>query len=128
MLVLNFSHPITDAQRLELETITGQPINRLVDAMPHFVHDAPFAPQIRALVDQISLTAVEWQTLPILVNLPGYAPGAAALLAELHGRMGYFPAVIRLQPVAGSTPTTYAVGEIINLQTLRDEARRLRSA
>lgn len=126
MLLLNFSHPITDAQRTELERQTGQSITRLIEAMPHFAHEAPFAPQIRALVDQISLTAAEWQTLPILVNLPGYAPGAAALLAELHGRMGYFPAVIRLQPVAGSTPTAYAVAEIINLQAVRDDARQTR--
>jgi hypothetical protein len=126
MLLLNFSHPLTDAQRAEVETRTGQPITRLVETMPQFVHEEPFAPQIRMLLDRLGLTPVEWQTPPILVNLPGYAPGAAALLAELHGRMGYFPAVIRLQPVAGSAPTIYAVAEIINLQALRDDARQTR--
>jgi hypothetical protein len=126
MLLLNFSHPLTDTQRAEVETRTGRPITRLVETMPQFVHEAPFAPQIRTLVDRLGLTAVEWQTLPMLVNLPGYAPGAAALLAELHGRMGYFPAVIRLQPVAGSAPSIYAVAEIINLQALRDDARQTR--
>ena len=30
--------------------------------------------------------------------------------------MGYFPAIIRVRPVAGSTPPTYEVAEIINLQ------------
>jgi hypothetical protein len=126
LLLLNFSHPLTGAQRAELETRTGQFITRLVEVMPQFVHEEPFAPQIRTLLDRLGLTQVEWQTLPILVNLPGYAPGAAALLAELHGRMGYFPAVIRLQPVAGSSPTTYSVAEIINLQALRDDARQTR--
>jgi hypothetical protein len=61
-----------------------------------------------------------------LVNLPALAPAAAALLAELHGRMGYFPAIVRIRPVAGSTPPAYEVAEIINLQAVRDAARERR--
>jgi hypothetical protein len=57
------------------------------------------------------------------VNPPGLAPATAALLAELHGRMGYFPSILRLRPVSGTTPTRYEVAEIINLQALRDAAR-----
>jgi len=48
---------------------------------------------------------------------------AVTLLAYLHGLMGYFPAVIRLRPVEGSTPPQYEVAEVINLQAVREEAR-----
>jgi hypothetical protein len=82
--------------------------------------------QVRELVDRIGLSSTEWQTLPLIVNLPGYAPVAAALLAELHGRIGHFPAILWLRPVPDSTPTRYEVAEIINLQAVRDAARARR--
>jgi hypothetical protein len=56
----------------------------------------------------------------------GNAPAAFVLLAELHGRIGHFPALIRLRPLPGSTPTTYEVAELINLQAIREDARRRR--
>ncbi len=48
------------------------------------------------------------------------------LLAELHGRMGYFPAIVRIRPVVDSLPPRYEVAEIINLQNVRETARRFR--
>ena len=126
MLILNFSHPLTAEQVGQIETLTGQPAAEVRGEMPHFDHQAPLAEQVRALVDRVGLSAEAWQTRPLVVNLPGYAPAAAALLAELHGRMGYFPAILRLRPVAGSTPTRYEVAEVINLQTVRDQARHRR--
>ena len=47
-------------------------------------------------------------------------------LAELHGRMGYYPPVVRLRPVPDSLPPRYEVAEILNLQAVRDDARRKR--
>ena len=41
--------------------------------------------------------------------------------AELHGRIGHFPALVRLHPKSGPL-TTYEVAELLNLQTVRDEA------
>jgi hypothetical protein len=40
--------------------------------------------------------------------------------------MGYWPAVIRLQPLAGSTPPRFEVAEVINLQAVRDATRTRR--
>jgi len=45
------------------------------------------------------------------------------LLAEVHGRTGYFPTIIRLRPVAGVTPPQFEVAELLNLQAVRDAAR-----
>jgi len=43
----------------------------------------------------------------ILVNTPSLNFITAMLLAKLHGRMGYFPPIIRLRPANGSLPPRY---------------------
>jgi hypothetical protein len=123
MILLNFTHPLTDEQREQIERLTGQPIARVVEAVVHFDHDRPFADQVRALVDGLGLSAREWQTGQILVNPPALNTIAATLLAELHGRMGYFPPLIRLRPEENALPPRYQVAEIVNLQAVREEAR-----
>ncbi len=123
MLLINFSHPITAAQHAQLAYLTGQPIEDVRSQMPQFDADQPLADQVRLLVDTVGLSAEEWQTTPLIVNPPGLAPAAAAVLAELHGRMGYFSSILRLRPVPNTTPTRYEIAEIINLQALRDAAR-----
>jgi hypothetical protein len=126
MILLNFSHPLTGEHLAQVEALAGQAVVEVRDEMPQFDLQAPLGEQVRALVDRVGLTAVEWQTVPLVVNLPGYALAAALLLAELHGRMGHFPTILRLRPVAGSTPTCYEVAELIDLQSARDEARTRR--
>ncbi|HOH21459.1 MAG TPA: CRISPR-associated protein Csx15, partial [Anaerolineaceae bacterium] len=86
----------------------------------------PFAPQVEELVNHIPLTPRQLQTEPILVVLPALNFIAALLLADLHGRMGYFPAVLRLRPVPGSTPPAFEAAEILNLQQIRENARTTR--
>jgi len=49
------------------------------------------------------------------------------LLAELHGRMGYFPPIVRLRPVPNALPPRFEVAEIINLQAVREAARTRRN-
>jgi len=69
------------------------------------------------------LAPQEWQTASILVNPPSLNFITALVLAELHGRMGYFPPVVRLRPVKEALPPRYEVAEILNLQAVRDAAR-----
>lgn len=126
MILLNFSHPFTGAQRAQVETLTGQPITRLIELLPQFDEQQPFAPQVQALLVQLDLTPVQWQGEPILVVPPSLNFIAAALLAELHGRMGYFPPVVRTRPVADALPRRYEVAEILDLQAIREDARRTR--
>lgn len=126
MLLINLSHPLTDDQRVQIETLTGEPTTEVRHIPAHFDNAQTYPEQIRALVDEIGLTPEEWQTTPILLNPPSYNFAALALLAELHGRMGYFPAIIRIRPLPDSTPPRYDVAEIINLQAMRDAAREKR--
>jgi hypothetical protein len=126
MLILNFSHPLTANQLAKTETLTKRMVEQIVDIPVQFDNDKPFCVQVRNLIDQIPLTPKELQTQPLLVNLPSLNTITALVLAELHGRMGYFPPILRIRPIAGSSPTEYEVAEIINLQDARDDARKER--
>jgi hypothetical protein len=126
MILLNFGHPLTEDHLQHIQELAGQPIARVIDIHTHFDHRRPFAEQVAELVEALGFTARQWQTAAFLINPPALNLIAVTLLAELHGRMGYFPAVIRLRPVAGSTPPQFEVAEVINLQAVRDAARMTR--
>ncbi len=123
MLLLNFTHPLTADHLAQIATLTGQAVGRVVDVPTQFDVSASFVTQVGALVDGIGLSPAEWQTTPIVVDPPALNVIAVTVLAELHGRMGYFPPVVRVRPVAGSLPPRFEVAEIINLQAVRDTAR-----
>ena len=124
MTIINFTHPLTAPQTAALEQLTGQRVERVSEVKTQLDPAQPFGEQARALIEAIGLTEAEWQTLPLLINLPSHNVIAAVVLAELHGRMGYFPAVIRLRPIANVTPPQFEVAEIINLQAVRECARQ----
>lgn len=126
MLLLNFSHPITPAQQTQIEALTGQAVACAIDVPTQFDDQQPFPPQLATLLAQIDLTPAQWQSEPILVVLPSLNFIAAVLLAELHGRMGYFPPVVRTRPVADVVPRRYEVAEILDLQGMRETARKAR--
>ncbi len=121
--LLNFSHPLTADHLTQVEALTGQTIGRVVNVPVQFDVATSFVTQVGALVDGIGLSPVEWQTAPLLVNPPALNVIAVMLLAELHGRMGYFPPVVRLRPVVNALPPRFEVAEVINLQAVREQAR-----
>ena len=127
MILLNFSHPITPEQQAQVETLIGQKIEKIIHIPVQFEHAGPYLPQLVQVMEQIMLTPQELQSAPILVNLPSFNAIAALVLAELHGRMGYFPPVVRMRPVEGGIPPRYEAAEILNLQSVRDTARTRRS-
>ena len=82
-----------------------------------FDHNQPYLPQLARVMENISLTAQEFQSAPILVNLPSFNAIAALVLAELHGRMGYFPPIVRLKPIEDTLPMKWF--EYIHYKTAR---------
>ena len=125
MLILNFTHPLTAEQRSQIEALAHTSIEE-VRTIPVQIDQAePLEPQIIVIVDAVGLSSEEWQTRSLLINPPGYAPAAFVLLAELHGRIGHFPSLIRLRPKPGPL-TSYEVAELLNLQTIREAARKRR--
>ncbi len=127
MILLNFSHPLTAEQVEQIERLAGRAVSERVELPVQFDNYRPFLPQLEELAARIPVSPERLQTEPVVVNLPALNFIAALLLAELHGRMGYFPPVLRLRPVEGSLPPRYEVAEILNLQAVREGARRRRA-
>lgn len=126
MILLNFSHPLSPAQIADVERLTNQPVTELIDLPVQFENDSSFIPQLAELAERIPVEPARLQSEPTVVNLPSLNFIAALLLAELHGRMGYFPPVLRLRLVEDSLPPRYEVAEVLNLQAVRDAARKQR--
>jgi len=126
VIILNFAHPLTAEHIAQIEATSGEQVERVVEVPCQLDNAQPLAFQVAALADACGLSAEEWQTLAVLVNPPSLNFIAVALLAELHGRCGYFPAHLRLRPVPGSAPRRFEVAEILDLQGQRDSARQRR--
>ncbi len=123
--ILNFGHPLTEAHMAEIAAH--------IDQTPQVNHvqmqvdrKRPMAVLAQEIIEGIALSSEEWQTHPLIINPPGLAPLALALIAELHGRCGYFLPMLNIRPVEGAMPPRYEVAEIVNLQSLREEARTRR--
>ena len=122
ILLLNFTHPLSEQQREQIEELAGTPIDEVLTVAMQIDETEPLSPQITRLVDAAGLSNEDWDRRHILINPPGYAPAAFLLLAEIHGRMGHFPTFVRFRPKHGSV-TSYEAVDILNLQTIRDAAR-----
>src|SRR3712207_2692833 len=97
MLLLNYTHPLTTEQLARIVELLGR--SPEVRTIPVRIDQAlPLAPQVVALADAAGLTPEQWQSIPLIINPPGLAPAALALVAELHGRIGHFPTLLRLRP------------------------------
>jgi hypothetical protein len=123
MILINYAHPLTPAQLAQVEALTRQGVEQLVELRCQIDPQQPLLPQVTALVEAAGLSPEQWQTAPLLINPPSLNYIAVALVAELHGRCGYFPAMLRLRPVPESAPPQFEVAEVLNLQGVRDAAR-----
>jgi hypothetical protein len=126
--VLNFSHPLTDAQRRRIAALLNTPEDQLLEhrIQTQIERTKPLALEATRLADAVGWTPEAWQSAAFLVNPPGLSVAALAVIAEIHGRCGHFPAVVSVAPVPGSTPPEFAVSEVVNLQAVRDHARTKR--
>lgn len=125
IVVLNFHQPITPPQREQLEKVADAKVLDIIEppSLPVRLEEGrSFVEQARELLDEMALTPEEWRTLPLAVNLPGFAPLAAVLVAQLQGRMSRLPHILRMRPTAADR-TMFEVAEVIELQRARDEAQ-----
>ena len=126
MILLNFSHPLSAEQLLIAESLVSSKFTSIIDIKTHLDHQTSFPSQVKKLVGDITLTSQQWQNSKILLVPPSLSIVSCILLSDLHGRMGYFPAVLRVKPVPGSTPPVFEPAEVLNLQAIRDASRENR--
>jgi len=121
--IINFAHPLTKENLREIEALAGYAVLEVIDAPSQVDLERSLEPQLSSLLDGLGLSPKEWQTSPLLLNLPSLSCSAAVVLALMHGRTGHFPPVLRLAPATGSVVTRFKVAEILNLQAIRERAR-----
>jgi len=126
MHIINFSHPLTQSQVLEIGSTTKLQAESVRDVRVQFDLLIDFVPQVIEMLDGLGVSPDQWQTEAWLLVPPSLNFITAILLAELHGRMGRFPTIVRLRPVAGTLVSTFEVAEIINLDSVRNAARMRR--
>ncbi len=122
MVLLNFGHPLTSEQVRAAREMTGSDLAVIIDVAVWLDLDKPIQPQLEDLIEKIA-GHVDLRNEPCLVSLPGLNIATAVVLAILHGRSGYFPLVLKLEPVKDAHPPRYALAEIVDLQAVRDAAR-----
>jgi hypothetical protein len=125
IVLLNYTHPLTSDQLAQVAALLGEPPDQRRIAV-QVDRARPLAEVAAELADAAALGPAEWQTSALLINPPALAPVALALAAELHGRCGYFPAMLNVRPIAGANPPRYEIAEVVNLQAIRDLARTRR--
>lgn len=126
MHILNFAHPMTEAQQNQLAEKVGTAIDHVTTIKIHLDQTKEFVPQVVAVVDSLEIDSAAWQSNAWVIVLPALNYIAAILLAELHGRIGYFPTVVRLRPSDNPLLNEFVIAEIINLNRVREDARARR--
>jgi hypothetical protein len=112
MIVVNFSHPITEAQKSQIEILTASPVE-IRNVRVQVDQDRSLMPQIQALLDAVGFASDGWQQ-PLIINLPGLAIVAVLLVQEIKQRAKELK-LIRLQPVQDALTVTYRVAELLEI-------------
>jgi hypothetical protein len=120
--LVNFGHPLSSSNLKKVMTMCNLEVKEYLISSQHD-RTRSLAEIARELTDLVGFSANEWQTEFIILNPPGLSPLAIAIVTEIHGRSGKFPGLINICPFS-EKPTRYEVTEVINLQVLRDMARR----
>jgi hypothetical protein len=126
MHILNFSHPLTPEHLAHLTTLLSSPITNVREIKTQLDVSQPLTEQIVKLLNELEISSTEWQSVPYIIVLPSLNYASAVMLAELHGRMGHFPTIIRLHPKVGAIVTEFEIAELINLEAVRQSARTRR--
>jgi len=123
MIVVNFAHPLRDDQVTRIGELCHGTVTRVVPVAAQFDHARGYAEQAAELVDRARLTADAWQTQPLVIVPPSLATIACLVVAEIHGRAGYFVPIVRLSPRPSTVPLVFDVAEIVDLAAQRESAR-----
>jgi len=123
MIVINFAHPLREDQLARIGELCDGTVTRVVPVATQFDHARSYAAQATELVDATGLTADAWQTERLVIVPPSLAAIACLIVAEIHGRAGYFVPIVRLSPRPNTMPPVFEVAEVLDLATQREAAR-----
>lgn len=127
MIFISFSdHIREDTHKTAIEAFVGRTIEEFIHTERSFDTEKSFVPQVSEWLNSIDFEGLAVRKKPIVVFLPSLNYIAAILLAQMHGRIGSFPSILRVKSVDRSGVRVYEIAEVINLNEVRDQARGLR--
>jgi hypothetical protein len=116
--VLNFSHPITEKQKLEIAQEVCDKVE-VVDIKVQINFEESLQEQAYEIVDPFVSTLVNER---FLIRPAALDAATLAIMAVIHGVSGHFPRIVTFKREEGE----FVVWSVIDLQTLREEARTAR--
>jgi hypothetical protein len=124
-LVLNFSgHPVLPGQIKSIEKMQEWPTAKVIDVpVGTIAEDRKFVANVVRAIENIDLSPEQWQKAGIVAIPAGYSAIWSVLLAEMHGRLGYFPDIVHLRPSSTTSEEKFEVAEIMNLREVRHSSR-----
>ena len=124
MTLLNLAEPLSREDVSVIAALSGRRARRVVDVVPRFDANLPLAPQVSSLVDGLGFSTKEWETTSIVICLPPDPVAATLVVAEIAGRRGRAPTVVRYG--AAKVGGKREPAELISLHEVRKEARHVR--
>jgi hypothetical protein len=116
--VLNFSHPITEKQELEIAQEVRDKVD-IIDIKVQIDFNRSLQEQAYEIVEPFVYTLVNER---FIVRPPAFDAATLSIMAVIHGIAGHFPRIVTFKREEGG----FAVWGIVDLQTLREEARTAR--
>jgi hypothetical protein len=116
--VLNFSHPITEKQEMEIAQEVGAKVE-VVDIKVQINFEESLQEQAYEIVEPFVSTLVNER---FLIRPAALDAATLAIIAVIHGIAGHFPRIVTMKRENGE----FVVWGIVDLQTLREEARTAR--
>lgn len=118
--LFNFTnHPLAPSA---IETIEGKVESKVKEVVVkvYINRNIPIVPQVSRILRDAGVVNDGFQSL---IVLPGLVLAAAAIVAGIHGLTGQMPLVVEMQ--RDNKKREWFVACIVDLQTLRDNARRM---
>jgi hypothetical protein len=116
--VLNFSHPITEKQEMEIAQEVRDTVE-VVDIKVQIDFNRSLQEQAYEIVEPYVQTLLNER---FLIRPAAFDAATLSLMAVIHGISGHFPRIVTFKREEGE----FVVWGILDLQTLREEARTIR--
>jgi hypothetical protein len=121
MLLLNFGSKIGQIEIEQINALSHDKITEWVYLPVDPYNQAPFQQQLSGLYKKAKLTNEDFMKQTLVLNLPASALNAAIILADIHGRTGKFPLVIRLRPAMFGIRVRSDVVDLLDLNSTHIE-------
>lgn len=122
MIILNLAEPLSAEDASAIAALAGRRLRGVQSFQPKFSDDLPLAPQVRNFVDLMGYSPKDWQTMSMVICLPQDPVAAALFVAEVAGRRGRTPTIVRFRTDANTGKREPS--ELISLHEVRKEAQQ----